>query len=58
MSTITATYCAICEKVSDAFDSIISATSAMATASAAARLANAGYYKEAQTLMNTLKDEK
>mgnify|MGYP003658174173 CR=1 FL=1 len=58
MSTITATYCAVCDKVSDACDSIVSITSSMATAVAASRLANAGYYKEAQTLINTLKDEK
>ena len=58
MSTITATYCTVFDKFSNAFDSIISATSTMATAVAASRLANAGYYKEAQTLINTLKDEK
>lgn len=58
MSAITATYCAFCEVVANAFTRMIKGFESYGVAIAASRLANMGYYKEAQNLMNTLKDEK
>ena len=58
MSTITATYCAFCDAVVESFEKLINVTATIGTAQAASRLAQQGYYKEAQTLMNTLKEQK
>jgi len=57
MSTITATYCAFCDAVVEFFEKLINVTATIGTAQAASRLAQQGYYKEAQALMNTLKEE-
>jgi hypothetical protein len=58
MSTITATYCYFCDAVAESFEKLIKVTASIGTAQAASRLAQQGYYKEAQALMNTLKEEK
>lgn len=58
MSTITATYCYFCDAVVEFFEKLINVTATVGTAQAASRLAQQGYYKEAQALMNTLKEEK
>jgi len=58
MSTITATYCAFCDAVVEFFEKLIDVTATVGTAQAASRLAQQGYYEQAQALMNTLKEEK
>jgi len=56
--TMTESYCYFCDSVVEFFEKLIDVTATVGTAQAASRLAQQGYYKEAQALMNTLKEEK
>jgi hypothetical protein len=51
MSTLTATYCAICDIIAKAFRSMIETFESIGRARAAAELARQGYVKEAKELM-------
>ena len=56
--TMSVSYCYFCDAVVEFFEKLIDVTATVGTAQAASRLAQQGYYKEAQSLMNTLKEEK
>lgn len=51
MSTLTATYCAFCAKLENAFESFVEFFERIGRARAAAELTRQGYYEEAKRLM-------
>jgi hypothetical protein len=51
MSTITATYCAFCDLVANAFNGIITFFERVGRARAAAELSRQGYVEQAKALM-------